>query len=191
MQETAVGNGKKESRISNKAAISSSAVGKIKCQQHAVFPGGHPPKYWPRPMLLNCGDRTRTGAFSMVWPLTEVGCKRGYLRYATTFRWHQFSVKKFQFFCFIVSSESSHFQVSKTVFILFLWRIEMKLQSFKWCFLAVNALKPNLYLPFSQNAFFLQIPIFQTWYLNFYSRYLHNIWYNYCLCCFLGSEVRT
>ncbi len=43
---------------------------KNRSQQHAVFPGGHPSKYLLRPMLLNFGDRTRTGVFSMVWPLT-------------------------------------------------------------------------------------------------------------------------
>ena len=39
------------------------------CQRHAVFPGGHPPKYWPHPMMLDFGDQTRTGIFIMVWPL--------------------------------------------------------------------------------------------------------------------------
>ena len=42
--------------------------GKKKCLQHEVFPGGHPSKYYPRPIELNCGDLTRTGAFPMVWP---------------------------------------------------------------------------------------------------------------------------
>ena len=41
----------------------------IKCQQHLVFPGGHPSRYWPDPTLLNFADRTRSGAFSVVWPL--------------------------------------------------------------------------------------------------------------------------
>ena len=36
--------------------------------QHLLFPGGHPSKYWAGPTLLNFGDRTRTGAFSVVWP---------------------------------------------------------------------------------------------------------------------------
>ena len=44
---------------------------KLICQQHPVFPGGHPSKYWRGSMLLNFGDRTRTGAFSMIWPLTR------------------------------------------------------------------------------------------------------------------------
>ena len=42
--------------------------GKEKDLQHWVFPGGHPSKYLTSPMLLNFGDQTRTGAFSMVWP---------------------------------------------------------------------------------------------------------------------------
>ena len=44
---------------------------KFEYQQHPVFPGGHPSKYWRGSMLLNFGDRTRTGAFSMIWPLTR------------------------------------------------------------------------------------------------------------------------
>ena len=44
---------------------------KGECQQHPVFPGGHPSKYWRGSMLLNFGDRTRTGVFSMIWPLTR------------------------------------------------------------------------------------------------------------------------
>ena len=35
-------------------------------------------------MLLNCGDRTRTGAFSMVWPLTEVECQLGFATFFLT-----------------------------------------------------------------------------------------------------------
>ncbi|ESO86397.1 hypothetical protein LOTGIDRAFT_129268, partial [Lottia gigantea] len=35
--------------------------------QHSVFPGGHPSKYQPSPTLLNFSDRTRTGAFNVVW----------------------------------------------------------------------------------------------------------------------------
>ena len=38
-------------------------------QQHPVFPGGHPSKYWL--MLLNFSDRTRTGVFNMIWPLAR------------------------------------------------------------------------------------------------------------------------
>ena len=44
---------------------------KFECQQHPVFPGGHPSKYWRGSTLLNFGDRTRTGAFSVIWPLTR------------------------------------------------------------------------------------------------------------------------
>ena len=36
--------------------------------QHLRFPGGHPSKYLAGPTLLNFGDQTRTGAFSVVWP---------------------------------------------------------------------------------------------------------------------------
>ena len=34
-----------------------------------MFPGGHPSKYYPDPTLLNFADRTRSGAFNVVWPL--------------------------------------------------------------------------------------------------------------------------
>ncbi|KAG8233045.1 hypothetical protein J437_LFUL004266 [Ladona fulva] len=40
-------------------------------QQHPVFPGGHPSKYYPGPTMLNFGDRTRTGVFIVVWPLAR------------------------------------------------------------------------------------------------------------------------
>ena len=43
----------------------------IKCQQHLVFPGGHPSKYWPDPTLLNFADRTRSGVLNVVWPLAR------------------------------------------------------------------------------------------------------------------------
>ena len=43
-----------------------------KSQQHLVFPGGLPSKYYPGPTLLNFGDLTRTGAFNVVWPLTRI-----------------------------------------------------------------------------------------------------------------------
>ena len=33
---------------------------------------GHPSKYWAGPMLLNFSDRTRTGAFNVVWSQTPV-----------------------------------------------------------------------------------------------------------------------
>ena len=46
-------------------------VCKNESQQHLVFPGGLPSKYYPGPTLLNFGDLTRTGAFNVVWPLTE------------------------------------------------------------------------------------------------------------------------
>ena len=36
-----------------------------------MFPGGHPSKYWLSSMLLNFSDRTRTGVFSMIWPLAK------------------------------------------------------------------------------------------------------------------------
>ena len=34
-----------------------------------MFPGGHPSKYWLGSKLLNFSDRTRTGVFSLIWPL--------------------------------------------------------------------------------------------------------------------------
>ena len=42
------------------------------CQQHPVFPSGHPSKYWLGSTLLNFSDRTRTGVFSVIWPLASV-----------------------------------------------------------------------------------------------------------------------
>ena len=44
---------------------------KKESQQHPVFPGGHPSKYWLGSMLLNFSDRTRTGVFNMIWPLAR------------------------------------------------------------------------------------------------------------------------
>ena len=44
---------------------------KKESQQHPVFPGGHPSKYWLGSMLLNFSDRTRTGVFNMIWPLAK------------------------------------------------------------------------------------------------------------------------
>ena len=44
---------------------------KMWCQQHPVFPGGHPSKYWLGSTLLNFSDRTRTGVFSVIWPLAS------------------------------------------------------------------------------------------------------------------------
>ena len=43
----------------------------MRCQQHPVFPGGHPSKYWLGSTLLNFSDRTRTGVFSVIWPLAS------------------------------------------------------------------------------------------------------------------------
>ena len=60
---------------------------KGECQQHPVFPGGHPSKYWRGSMLLNFGDRTRTGAFSMIWPLTR--------KVRADQRFHSFSHSKY------------------------------------------------------------------------------------------------
>ena len=48
------------------------------CQQHPVFPGGLPSKYWRGSTLLNFGDRTRTGVFNVIWPLTFVLVKNDY-----------------------------------------------------------------------------------------------------------------
>ena len=45
---------------------------KKKSQQHPVFPGGHPSKYWLGSMLVNFSDRTRTGVFNMIWPLARI-----------------------------------------------------------------------------------------------------------------------
>ena len=44
---------------------------KVECQQHPVFPGGHPSKYWLGSTLLNFSDRTRTGVFNVIWPLAR------------------------------------------------------------------------------------------------------------------------
>ena len=44
-------------------------------QQHPVFPGGHPSKYWLDSTLLNFSDRTRTGVFNVIWPLAFEGPK--------------------------------------------------------------------------------------------------------------------
>ena len=46
------------------------------CQQHPVFPSGHPSKYWLGSTLLNFSDRTRTGVFSVIWPLAREGAKK-------------------------------------------------------------------------------------------------------------------
>jgi hypothetical protein len=55
-------------RSTNRYVLDSSS----KSQQHLVFPGGLPSKYYPGPTLLNFGDLTRTGAFNVVWPLASV-----------------------------------------------------------------------------------------------------------------------
>ena len=47
-------------------------IWKKESQQHPVFPGGHPSKYWLGSMLLNFSDRTRTGVFNMIWPLARI-----------------------------------------------------------------------------------------------------------------------
>ena len=39
-----------------------------KSLRHQEFPGGPPSKYYPGPTMLNFRDRTRTGAFIVVWP---------------------------------------------------------------------------------------------------------------------------
>ena len=44
-------------------------------QQHPVFPGGHPSKYWLDSTLLNFSDRTRTGVFNVIWPLASERAK--------------------------------------------------------------------------------------------------------------------
>ena len=44
---------------------------KKKSNQHADFPSGHPPEYYPRQKLLNFIDRTGYGAVSFVWPITK------------------------------------------------------------------------------------------------------------------------
>ena len=43
-----------------------------KSQQHLVFRGGLPSKYYPGPMLLSFGDQTRTSVFNMVWQLADI-----------------------------------------------------------------------------------------------------------------------
>ena len=48
------------------------------CQQHVVFPGGHPSKYWPCSRLLNCSDCMGTGVVNPVWPLAEHRYKCGW-----------------------------------------------------------------------------------------------------------------
>ena len=60
------------SRILPKNANILSNHEKKESQQHPVFPGGHPSKYWLGSMLLNFSDRTRTGVFNMIWPLARI-----------------------------------------------------------------------------------------------------------------------
>ena len=38
-------------------------------EQHPGFPGGHPSRYWPGSTAFYFRDRTRTGAFAVMWPL--------------------------------------------------------------------------------------------------------------------------
>ena len=40
--------------------------------QHLVFLGGLPPKYWLGLTTLNFADRTRSGAFVVVWPSSRI-----------------------------------------------------------------------------------------------------------------------
>ena len=44
-----------------------------------MFPGDHPSKYWLVSTLLNFSDRTRTGVFSVIWPLARAERKLKYL----------------------------------------------------------------------------------------------------------------
>ena len=44
----------------------------LKCQQHPVFPCGHPSKYWLSSMLLNLGDCLVTVVCSSIWLLANV-----------------------------------------------------------------------------------------------------------------------
>ena len=48
---------------------------KRECHQHSVFPGGHPSKYWLSSTLLDFSDQTRTGIFSVIWPMAEAHAK--------------------------------------------------------------------------------------------------------------------
>lgn len=50
-----------------------------RCQRHAVFPSGHPSKYYPHPTLLNFGVRKGTGGSSVVWSLARARAARGAL----------------------------------------------------------------------------------------------------------------
>ena len=43
---------------------------KVKSVEHRVFPSGLPSKYWLGSRLLNFGDRTRPGAFNLIWSYT-------------------------------------------------------------------------------------------------------------------------
>lgn len=43
------------------------------CQQHVMFTGSHPSKYWPCSKLLNIGDWTKTGVVNLAWPLSVCG----------------------------------------------------------------------------------------------------------------------
>ena len=56
-----------------------SGLKRIKSQQHPEFPSGLPSTYQLSSMLLNFSDRTRTGKFNMIWPLTETEQKLSYL----------------------------------------------------------------------------------------------------------------
>ena len=66
-----------------------------KSQQHQEFPSGLPSKYYPGPMLLNFSDRTRTGVFNMVWPLTRNRAKYSLqIHKKTVHRYSYFAVKR-------------------------------------------------------------------------------------------------
>ena len=48
---------------------------KANSQQHPMFQGGHPSKYWVDSTLLNFSDRTRTDVFNVIWPLASERAK--------------------------------------------------------------------------------------------------------------------
>ena len=48
------------------------------CQQHPVFPGGHPSKYYRGANLVDFGDQTRTGIFKLLWPMATIDAKLRY-----------------------------------------------------------------------------------------------------------------
>ena len=50
-----------------------------------MFPSGHPSKYWLGSTLLNFSDRTRTGVFSVIWPLAKEGARNILFQFETNF----------------------------------------------------------------------------------------------------------